>query len=1678
MPLSPVCLVSVNSGPFVPTTNGVNVPPGANVQMMLQNPTGVGLWFMIIYGTDELTTSLPSLSNVNPGNGQVTSPTAIVSFTYPGTPAGRSIVFQSTVSSGSNTAQTTFGIYSLTPNGDRVGAVGETREGNVSYGWAALLNPIMRQGAGYLYYNDGLATPPTGSSTIQGAIDYLKSHGGSGNGTDVGAIHALSYSNGGPGGSQFFSGINTQNGSVVVASGGNLKVGGLFDPTGPYVWGISGPSIFRYYGGTPPFFFGEGVVFVPLSDLADNEAFPAAIAQDGAGNIWTIEGASGSLVKIGETSPKILAVYPIPGSSKLYLAYDPTTNSLILADTTHNVASFSLTTTTFGPDTALAIGGTEGIKGLFTAGGFLFVAAWNTTGLSGYIHNVSPSTFSIIGSVTLTVGGSTQVIPDGFAYLQNGSTPKFLTTLNVFPHPPAGTLLYQIDVNTMTVDTSVNILGASVYLPSLAFNPNDNSLWIADAQYQPSRVYVVTGIPAGPLVYSATHNADPSEFSAAYGVFWNTDANNFFVTCGDGVTSVSVLTTSGNVTSTNEIADSSFILSPGSTGQVLTSQGPGTPPIWAAASGGTPAPIDKTANFTVGGGGSESSGTEYRVDCTGGRIIATLPASPNDGDRYTFVDPNGRWAANPPGSSQNFEIATTNFAYVQFVGNGYSTSYFVGPFTVPVYGTTAFTLQFDANQGASDGQWILVDYVAAPVANGTLGLSSSVGPIPYTLRVQGAVGQNFFPEQTLAIDTTGGPAFDLLIGGVAVAGYKLNLYDPTSSWGTFPVILDMAGYSGTIQDPASGNLASTFTLSHSGTNITIEFTAANYWIVTNYTYPGQGTGTDNGRALRNQKYLLQRANTSGNSNNSQGDAVWGAYAGDGIFQTNYQDRFSPSRQSAGADISILGDLAYLGGMSQNISLSGNGASITTEITPQLAIVTGLTGMQPWFVNQILTLIGSSNNGSWFIAEYLSPTSVVIIRPTGSFHVPDDSNPDIRWTFPLAPTNGAPSIAVFALGTGRLIASYPVADGTNLPNSLIGFKQVLNESENVGASDAIFYVTDACVATVIFGPWNYSGTLQLRFTNNVTYNASSIGPANTWPGARGILILGNNAESSLKEGGQAPYYSSIGVWTDPTNNQIWAADVLNEGIGAVVGYVSFGSSPHAICLDKETENFWVVFEGAGTINRMSVNQTWVTQTGESGSTGSFLSPVSSGVIQFTDTVGGPWSPSDVGNWLVITQAGTPANNGTFQIVNYTSATQVGIANPNGVSPDSANGSIQWTEYPAQPLGMTVLSSFAVPVTATNIDDIVFDGEYLWGIDRTNSTYYKWSTAGQIVTSYTLSNDSVGASMTSDARIYSDGVYIYIGGLTDESPVVMIHPGTGLPAEYFILPSQGYGLVRGIAFQYGTGDVYLGSNLGGGNAGFIRLTWQPPGTDFGTLDSIIQTPNIPTWGSGTRLGARIVEYTQYPGATTFTLSSTPMDGTRIRFVDLDGNASSFPLTITTPAGSGAGGAPINGKLQYVLADDYGFVELLFDGGVWIILSRSSTVGRQTWQLLAGPPAASAVGASTPQIVGTVLFDPAYPSLGAQTFFRFVLYTTNASNVATIDLIDVNNILGNGAGVEVPGSLSTTIVTTPTYASVEIAALENYTLLSTTPGIFQVRIWLAPQAAGQQVICGMAKLDVEYS
>lgn len=172
MPIFPDCLVQDGAGPFVPTTNGVNLSLGSTVSVKLTNPTGVAQWFLEVIGTDELS-SAPALTNVNPVSHEVLSPGATVTFTGP-TLRGRALLFRSTVTDGFTPVSTTFAVYTLTDQGTRVAAAGETLEGNQTFGWSTVVNPLVRTGAPVVRYDDNLVTPAMGVGTVQGALDYLK----------------------------------------------------------------------------------------------------------------------------------------------------------------------------------------------------------------------------------------------------------------------------------------------------------------------------------------------------------------------------------------------------------------------------------------------------------------------------------------------------------------------------------------------------------------------------------------------------------------------------------------------------------------------------------------------------------------------------------------------------------------------------------------------------------------------------------------------------------------------------------------------------------------------------------------------------------------------------------------------------------------------------------------------------------------------------------------------------------------------------------------------------------------------------------------------------------------------------------------------------------------------------------------------------------------------------------------------------------------------------------------------------------------------------------------------------------------------------------------------------------------------------------------------------------------
>jgi hypothetical protein len=142
MPVSPICVVKNGGGPFVPTTNGVNVTPTNVISIRLSDTTDVTKWYLQLIGTDELTVP-PVLANVNPTTYEVTTPSSVVTYTAENA-RGRALLFQSTVLGVGGPQVTTFTVYLPTVDGKRVGAAGETREGDAQFGWVKIINPFIR----------------------------------------------------------------------------------------------------------------------------------------------------------------------------------------------------------------------------------------------------------------------------------------------------------------------------------------------------------------------------------------------------------------------------------------------------------------------------------------------------------------------------------------------------------------------------------------------------------------------------------------------------------------------------------------------------------------------------------------------------------------------------------------------------------------------------------------------------------------------------------------------------------------------------------------------------------------------------------------------------------------------------------------------------------------------------------------------------------------------------------------------------------------------------------------------------------------------------------------------------------------------------------------------------------------------------------------------------------------------------------------------------------------------------------------------------------------------------------------------------------------------------------------------------------------------------------------------
>jgi hypothetical protein len=144
---SPICTVQDGAGAPQATTNGANVTNGNTVTVALVSNAGVNTWTLQCIGTDDLNAA----AAINAG---ITINALAKTATFPAPAIGSGLIFQSQVNGGlgsnftiDKTLTTTFGIWTLTGGGYRVGVQNETFEGNATYGWLTKVNAFFRAGS-------------------------------------------------------------------------------------------------------------------------------------------------------------------------------------------------------------------------------------------------------------------------------------------------------------------------------------------------------------------------------------------------------------------------------------------------------------------------------------------------------------------------------------------------------------------------------------------------------------------------------------------------------------------------------------------------------------------------------------------------------------------------------------------------------------------------------------------------------------------------------------------------------------------------------------------------------------------------------------------------------------------------------------------------------------------------------------------------------------------------------------------------------------------------------------------------------------------------------------------------------------------------------------------------------------------------------------------------------------------------------------------------------------------------------------------------------------------------------------------------------------------------------------------------------------------------------------------
>lgn len=150
----------------------------------------------------------------------------------------------------------------------------------------------------------------------------------------------------------------------------------------------------------------------------------------------------------------------------------------------------------------------------------------------------------------------------------------------------------------------------------------------------------------------------------------------------------------------------------GTSGQVLTSQGVGSVPVWANQSGGGGVQyVYKTANYTA------AAGEGVLADTTGGAFTVTLPASPTVGAQVLVSDAGNVWGTNNLTVGRNGNtiansasdlVCNINGVSVQLVYDGTTWEVFSQVGGVGGAGSIRY-LYKTANYTASDKEYVLAN---------------------------------------------------------------------------------------------------------------------------------------------------------------------------------------------------------------------------------------------------------------------------------------------------------------------------------------------------------------------------------------------------------------------------------------------------------------------------------------------------------------------------------------------------------------------------------------------------------------------------------------------------------------------------------------------------------------------------------------------------------------------------------------------------------------------------------------------------------------------------------------------------------------------------------------------------------------------------------------------------------